>query len=227
MTRVDILETLQSRINHRFADIKRLEKAVTHSSAGGTYNYERLEFLGDRVVGLALAETLFTLFPDEKEGDMAKRHAALVQGKTLAKIAREIGLGDMMQLSDAERAAGGANNDNILADGLEAVIGAVYMDAGFDACARVIAHLWGDRVQTMRRPPQDAKTALQEWAQARGLSLPAYELVGRSGPDHAPIFEIKVTVGDYPPWAAKGTSRRAAEKLAAAMLLAHLEELEN
>jgi ribonuclease-3 len=177
-------------------------------------------------VGLALAHTLFKMVPDENEGDMAKRHAALVQGKMLAKIAREIELGDMMQLSDAERAAGGANNDNILADGLEAVIGALYLDGGFDACQQAIEKLWGDRVKTMRRPPQDPKTAIQEWAQARALALPSYELVGRSGPDHAPIFEIRVTVGDYPPWSAKGTSRRAAEKLAAAMLLAHLEELE-
>ena len=222
----EILDDLQNKIGHRFADVKRLEKALTHSSAGGTYNYERLEFLGDRVVGLALAHTLFKTFPDENEGDMAKRHAALVQGKMLARIAREIGLGDMMLLSDAERTAGGANNDNILADGLEAVIGALYIDAGFAPCQSAIEKLWGDRVRTMRRPPQDAKTALQEWAQARALALPLYELVGRTGPDHAPVFEIRVKVGDFPPWAAKGTSRRSAEKLAAAMLLAHLEELE-
>jgi ribonuclease-3 len=132
----------------------------------------------------------------------------------------------MMQLSDAERTAGGADNDNILADGLEAVIGALYIDAGFGPCQAAIERLWGDRVRVMRRPPQDAKTALQEWAQARALALPSYELVGRTGPDHAPIFEIRVKVGDFPPWSAKGTSRRAAEKLAAAMLLAHLEELE-
>lgn len=217
---------LQDDLGYRFKDIKRLEKALTHSSAGGTYNYERLEFLGDRVVGLALAHTLFKMFPDENEGDMAKRHAALVQGKTLAKIAREINLGAIMQLSEAERTAGGANNDNILADGLEALIGAMYLDAGLPECQAAIEKLWGDRVKVMKRPPQDPKTALQEWAQARSLALPSYELVGRSGPDHAPIFEIRVKVGDFPPWAAKGTSRRAAEKLAAAMLLAHLEELE-
>ena len=218
---------LQDDLGYHFKDIKPLEKALTHSSAGGTYNYERLEFLGDRVVGLALAHTLFKTFPDENEGDMAKRHAALVQGKTLAKIAREIDLGAIMQLSEAERAAGGADNDNILADGLEALIGALYLDAGLPACQAAIEKLWGDRVKVMKRPPQDPKTALQEWAQARTLALPSYELVGRSGPDHAPIFEIRVKVGDFPPWSAKGTSRRSAEKLAAAMLLAHLEELES
>ena len=218
---------LQDDLGYHFKDIKPLEKALTHSSAGGTYNYERLEFLGDRVVGLALAHTLFKTFPDENEGDMAKRHAALVQGKTLAKIAREINLGAIMQLSEAERAAGGANNDNILADGLEALIGALYLDAGLPECQAAIEKLWGDRVKVMKRPPQDPKTALQEWAQARTLDLPSYELVGRSGPDHAPIFEIRVKVGDFPPWSAKGTSRRSAEKLAAAMLLAHLEELES
>lgn len=220
------LVVLQDRLGWRFAVAERLEKALTHSSVGGTYNYERLEFLGDRVVGLALADTLFRLFPDENEGDMAKRHAALVQGKTLAKIAREIDLGAVLQLSDAERAAGGADNDNILADGLEALIGALYLDAGFTVCQRAIERLWGERVQVMRRPPQDPKTALQEWAQARGLALPHYELAGRSGPDHAPLFEMRVTVGPYPPWTARGPSRRAAEKLAAGMLLAHLEELE-
>lgn len=223
----EALAGLQEQLGYQFKDSKRLEKALTHSSAGGAYNYERLEFLGDRVVGLALADTLFRMFPDENEGDMAKRHAALVQGKTLAKIAREIGLGAIMQLSEAERAAGGADNDNILADGLEAVIGALYLDSGLPACQAAIEKLWGDRVRVMKRPPQDPKTALQEWAQARSLSLPMYELVGRTGPDHAPIFEIRVKVGDFPPWAAKGTSRRAAEKLAAAMLLAHLEELES
>lgn len=221
------LEAIQGHLGHRFTDQKRLEKALTHSSAGGTYNYERMEFLGDRVVGLVLATALFKMFSEEREGDLAKRHAALVQGRTLAKIAREIGLGDLMQLSDAERAAGGAENDNILADGLEALIGALFLDAGYDACRAAIEKLWGDRVKIMRRPPQDPKTALQEWAQARSLSLPSYELLGRTGPDHAPIFEIRVKVGDYPPWAAQGTSRRSAEKLAAAMLLAHLEELEN
>lgn len=223
----DALGMLQDHLGYRFTDGKLLEKALTHSSAGGAYNYERLEFLGDRVVGLALAHTLFKTFPDENEGDMAKRHAALVQGKTLAKIAREIGLGQIMQLSEAERTAGGENNDNILADGLEALIGAMYLDGGLPACRDAIEKLWGDRVKVMKRPPQDPKTALQEWAQARSLALPGYELVGRSGPDHAPIFEIRVKVGDFPPWAAKGTSRRAAEKLAAAMLLAHLEELES
>lgn len=223
----DALTKLQDQLGYHFKDVKRLEKALTHSSAGGTYNYERLEFLGDRVVGLALAHTLFKMFPEENEGDMAKRHAALVQGKTLAKIAREIGLGAIMQLSEAERAAGGANNDNILADGLEALIGALYLDAGLVESQAAIEKLWGDRVKVMKRPPQDPKTALQEWAQARSLALPYYELVGRTGPDHAPIFEIRVKVGDFPPWAAKGTSRRAAEKLAAAMLLAHLEELES
>jgi ribonuclease-3 len=224
--KTDYLKPLEARIGHEFGRPELLYKAMTHSSVGRGENYERLEFLGDRVVGLALAHTLFKKYPDENEGDLAKRHAALVRGKLLAEIARDIELGKYMKLSDPERAAGGAENENILADGLEALIGALYLDAGFEKCQDVIENIWGRRVDIMRRPPQDPKTALQEWAQARGLSLPAYEMVDRTGPDHAPIFEIRVNVGDFPPWAAKGTSRRAAEKLAAAMLLAHLEEIE-
>lgn len=220
-------EALQQRLGHEFAEKELLYRALTHSSTGAARNYERLEFLGDRVVGLAIAHALWTLFPKDSEGDLAKRHAALVQGKMLARIAREVDLGRSMQLSSAERAAGGAENDNILSDGLESVIGAIYVDGGFAAAVKVIEHLWGDSVHTMKRPPQDPKTALQEWAQARGLPLPEYELAGKSGPDHAPAFVIKVSVAGYPPATAKGSSRRRAEKDAAGTLLAHLREMDS
>jgi ribonuclease III len=174
-----------------------------------------------------IAHILWETFPDESEGDLAKRHAALVQGKMLAKLARLVKLGDAMQLSDAERAAGGSENDNILADGLEGVIGALYIDGGLEPAKNVITRLWGNSIHIMKAPPQDPKTALQEWAQARGLPLPVYELMGKDGPDHAPTFEIKVTVFGYPPWSSRGSSRRKAEKDAAAMLLAHLKEMES
>lgn len=221
------LITLQEICGYRFKDQQLLVNAMTHSSYDGPENYERLEFLGDRVIGLAIAEKLYKTFPEDKEGNLAKRHAALVQGKMLARIARRLKLGKVMMLSDAERAAGGAENENILADGVEALIGAMYLDSDMKTCCEVITHLWGNSIHTMKRPPRDPKTALQEWAQARGLPLPHYELVGRDGPDHAPIFEMSVSVEGYPSWSSKGKSRRTAEKDAALMLLAHLEEIED
>lgn len=216
---------LQKRIGYQFADQGLLARALTHSSLGGDSNNERLEFLGDRVLGLVIAELLCEIYPNDSEGDLAKRHAALVQGKILTRLAREIDFGGAIQLSDAERSAGGGNNDNILADGLEAVIGGIYLDGGLDPCRNTIRHLWQDSVKNMTQPPQDPKTALQEWAQGRGLPLPEYELVGREGPDHAPKFRIRVIVSGYPPATAAGTSRRKAEKESAAILLAHLQEM--
>lgn len=220
------LEILQDKIGYQFNNQERLVKALTHSSTGSGTNYERLEFLGDRVVGLVMAHILFEEFPEENEGDLAKRHAALVQGKTLARLAREIDLGASMQLSDAERASGGADNDNILADGMEGLIGALYMDAGLEISHKILKTLYGDSVYVMLKPPQDPKTALQEWAQARSLPLPNYELVGKEGPDHAPTFAVRVSVQGYPPWTCQGPSRRVTEKQAAGMLLAHLNEID-
>ena len=223
----EFLQELQDNLGYHFKRKELLEKALTHSSTGAEQNYERLEFLGDRVVGLVVAHMLWEAFPGEPEGDLAKRHAALVQGKMLADIARLIGLGKSMQFSEAERASGGAENENILADGVEGVIGAMFLDGGLDVCHETIKKLWGNSIYIMRAPPQDPKTALQEWAQGRGLPLPKYELIGRDGPDHAPTFEVQVTVESYPPWVSKGASRRKAEKEAAAMLLAHLKEIES
>lgn len=226
MNEQDSIEIIQTKIGYRFSDQALLKKALTHSSAGEKYNYERLEFLGDRVLGLVVAHILFDAYPDEAEGDLAKRHAALVQGKTLALVAEKIGLGEIMFLSDSEKAGGGTQNRNILADGMESVIGALYLDSGLDVCMRVIRDLWSDLFETMTSPPQDPKTALQEWAQGRGLPLPQYDLVGREGADHAPVFEIRVTVEGRPPCTAKGPSRRKAEKDAARKLLAVIIEQE-
>lgn len=214
---------LEDRIGHSFKQPELLRDALTHSSVGSARNYERLEFLGDRVLGLAIAQILYQAYPQENEGDLAKRHAALVQGKTLAKIAREMDLGNVMIFSDAERGAGGADNDNILADGLEAVIGALYLDAGFAFSSALIGRFWNEAVKTMSAPPQDAKTALQEWAQGRGLPLPLYEIAGREGPDHAPVFDVRVSVQGFAPVSARGSSRRGAEKDAASQLLAVLQ----
>ncbi len=218
---------LQKIIGYDFKDAGKLKAALTHSSTGSEHNYERLEFLGDRVLNLIMAQELYERFHEESEGDLAKRHAALVQGKVIARVARRIDLGPALHLSGAERAAGGADNDNILADSIEALLGALFLDAGLDECRRVILDLWSEDVQTMDRPPRDSKTALQEWAQARSLSLPVYTLISREGPDHAPLFEIEVRVEGHPPTRCRGASRRKAEKEAAAMLLTHLEEMDS
>lgn len=219
------MEKIEALISYQFRDRAWLRDALTHSSAGLSRNYERLEFLGDRVLNLIMAQALFERFPGEAEGDLAKRHAALVQGRMLAQIARQLELGALIQLSEAERGAGGAENDNILADSVEAILGALYLDGGLLECDRVVRNLWGDSIHVLIRPPRDPKTALQEWAQGRGLPLPVYEAVGRDGPDHAPIFEVEVSVEGAPPTRAKGASLRKAEKEAAAMLLTHLEEM--
>ena len=218
-----LLDEFQKRFGHKFDDSGLFHLALTHASTGADRTYERLEFLGDRVLGLGVAEILYEEFPDEAEGDLARRHAALVSGATLAKLADKIRLGEVLKLSEGERAGGGAKNENILADVMEALIGAIYLDNGIAPCKTVIAVLWKDILHTMDTPPRDAKTALQEWAQARGLPLPKYEMIARSGPDHAPQFTITVTVDGFAPLSAEGSSRRAAEKNAATLLLDKIE----
>ena len=206
------LKTLEDKIGHQFKNPALLNEAVTHSSTGEESNYERLEFLGDRVVGLVIAEQLYARFPDEPEGHMAKRLAALVQGEMLASIAQEMDLGAYINFSDAEEAAGGAQNDNILADVFESIIGALYLDAGYEACQTVLLKLYDGRFDQMKAPPQHPKTSLQEWAQGQSFALPEYEITAQDGPDHAPEFEITLSVEGYPPMSARGRSRQQAEK---------------
>lgn len=218
----DLIEELTGR---RFSNPALLRAALTHSSAGNVENYERLEFLGDRVLGLAVAELLYTAFPLESEGALAKRLAVLVQASTLARIARErLDLGSALIVSGGVRGAGtSSDNENILADSLEALLGALYLDSGIAPCLTFVRTLWKDAVLADSTPPRDPKTALQEWAQGRGLPLPAYDLVCREGPDHAPLFKIRVQVEGLPPREASGSSRRAAEKAAAQTLLDLIE----
>jgi ribonuclease-3 len=213
------LVLMEATLGHLFADPDLLRAALTHASAGGLRNYERLEFLGDRVLGLAVADLLYETFPDEPEGPLAKRLAALVQRSVLAEVAGALDVGERVLLSAAERAAGGATNENILADTMEAILGALYRDAGYAPCAALVRRLWGARVQAALPPPEDPKTALQEWSQARGLGLPVYTLVGREGPDHAPVFTLQVEVCGHSPVVASGPSRSRAEKAAAQSLL--------
>ncbi len=210
---------LQDVIGYSFKDESLLQTALTHSSTGHDENYERLEFLGDRVLGLAIASLLFKKFPNENEGDLAKRLAFLVQGETLAKLSSQISLGDYIIFSDAERDAGGAKNDHILADVFESVIGALYLDGGFAPCYTLIETQWEGVLEVMKKPPQHPKTEIQEWAQAQGLPLPHYDIIGQSGLDHAPIFEIQLTVKGHAPISAKGRSRAEAEKLVAEIFM--------
>lgn len=205
-------EKLESILNHTFDTPALLKMALTHSSVGGPTNYERLEFLGDRVLGLVVAKLLYARFPNEQEGDLAKRLAALVQGTFLAQIAREIELGQHIDFSEAEASSGGQDNENILADVFEAVIGALYLDGGFEKCEAVITKLWDGKLEMMIKPPQHPKTQLQEWAQGQGLTLPTYEIVAQTGPDHAPEFEVKVSVEKHGSLTAVGRSRQLAEK---------------
>ena len=216
------LKALQPVLGHEFEHTVYIERALTHASMHQTTNgldYERLEFLGDRVVNLIIADLLFHEFQDEREGELAKRHSALVRTETLAKIAVELSLGDYVQLSDAERRAGGAENNNILADLTEAVTAAIYLDGGYAAAEKFLKRAFGDRLQKMAEPPRDPKTTLQEWTQAEGLGLPVYEIAEQSGPDHAPDFTVRMIVSGHDAVEATSNSKKRAEKEAARAFL--------
>jgi ribonuclease-3 len=191
------------------------------ASRGG---YERLEFLGDRVLGLVIADLLWRRFEHEPEGDLTRRLTHLVRRDALARVAAMIGLDRHLLLSPAEAAAGAAKNPGILADVLEAVIAAIYLDGGFAAAVAFIERFWEPLIAEMEAPPRDPKTTLQEWAQGRGLPLPDYQLVATSGPDHAPQFTVAVRVSGHDAASATASSKRAAETAAAAALLARLNE---
>lgn len=217
-------QELQDAVAYTFRDPRLLERALTHSSTGGPMNYERLEFLGDRVLGLVMAHIVFETFQDENEGGLAKRHAALVQGRALAEVAIAHDLGDFITMSESERGSGGAEKETILADALEALLGAVYLDGGLEPVESLIRRMWGDAIHTLSEAPQDPKTELQELVQSKGLPLPVYEISGRSGPDHAPQFEIRLNVKGFDPVTAQGPSRRQAEKAAARFMLDRLKK---
>jgi ribonuclease-3 len=220
------LDDLQRILGYQFKDPQLLKIALTHASTGEEQNYERLEFLGDRVLALVIADFLYHKFPKEEEGDLAKRLASLVQGQTLATLSSRISLGDYIAFSQSEREAGGAENDHILADVFEALIGALYVDGGFEPCRQLIEAHWQDVFFTMKTPPQHPKTEVQEWLQAKGLPLPIYDIVGQSGPDHAPIFSVQMNVKGYEPIIGEGRSRSEAEKIAARDFLRLIKESE-
>ncbi len=218
------LADLEKRLGHVFDDRDLIGQALTHSSAtrNRSHSNERLEFLGDRVLGLVIAEMLLDRFPDEDEGALGYRLPALVRRESLARVGEAIGLAEHIVMSDGEEETGGRQKEGVIADACEAVIGALFLDGGLQAAGRFIGVHWEQLIGEDLTPPKDPKTELQEWAQAASLPLPVYETIGRHGPDHAPTFTVSVSVADGEPESGVGTSKQAAEQAAAQALLARL-----
>ncbi len=212
---------LQETLGHVFADQGLLTTALTHMSAEGPRleSYQRLEFLGDRVLGLSVADMLFARYPQAEEGDMSRRLADLVRKETCAEVALAWNLGAFMRLGDGEILAGARKNKAILADACEAIIGAVFIDGGYEAARGLVERAFGERLLKPVRPLRDAKTALQEWAQGQGYQTPTYTERGRSGPDHAPVFRVAARINGLADAEAQGTSKRLAEQAAAEAFL--------
>jgi ribonuclease-3 len=220
------LLAFQGRIGHVFKRPELLVRALTHSSISGPnrVSNERLEFLGDRVLALTMAEALQAADPSATEGQLAPRLNALVRLETCAEVARDAGLGEALKLGRSEMISGGRRKDALLGDALEAVIAAVHLDAGFDVARAMVLRLWGDRVARISDlDARDAKSALQEWAQGRGLVPPTYLELERSGPDHQPMFTVQVTIEGKGEAMATAGTKRAAEQTAARQLLEQLE----
>lgn len=206
---------MKPRFPHRFRNEGLYEQALTHRSAA-RLNNERLEFLGDSLVNMLVAELLYETHPRADEGVLTRLRAQLVRGSTLAELARELELGDALVLGSGELKSGGFRRDSILADALEALIAATYLDAGWDACRDVVRSLYRSRIATLGVSEKDPKTRLQEFLQANGLPLPLYELVASTGEEHAKLFDVECVVADPPlRQPGHGTSRRAAEQMAA------------
>jgi ribonuclease-3 len=214
---------LEDRIGYKFADAALLERALTHISAlsGGNRanSYQRLEFLGDHVLGLVISDMLYRAFPRANEGELSRRLSDLVRKETCADVARAMELGPALKLGSSESNAGGRLRTTILGDACEALVGAVYLDGEYKAAEEFVARFWKERMLTPLRPLRDPKTMLQEWAQARGLPTPAYREVARTGPHHKPKFSVTVVLPDRPPAEGIGNSKRAAEQAAAAAML--------
>jgi len=239
-----VLSRLSGILGHDFTNPDLLTEALTHASAaprgklrgtggraggrragpGAPRGYERLEFLGDRVLGLIIAELLWRRFPDEAEGALTRRHTQLVRREALAEVAKAIDLSSAIIMSAGEHGAGTRDIPGILADVCEAVIAALYLDGGLAAAAGFIHRHWERLIEADTTPPRDPKTALQEWAQARGRKLPLYETVRVDGPPHDRRFTIAVSVEGLPSESAAGPSKRSAEVMAAAALLARIAE---
>lgn len=223
--------TLETQLGYAFKDRALLHRALTHASvqsqnanADRLNNNERLEFLGDRVLGLVIAEMVNEYFAEAREGELARCYNLLVRGETCAKVAREIGIGPHLILSESEAGTGGRDKVTILADACEALLGGIFLEGGFKAAREVVRRHWQPHLERLPTATVDAKTALQEWAQAQGMSLPVYRELAREGPDHAPWFTAEVRIigrrkADLRTAEGRGANKRAAEQAAAAALL--------
>lgn len=202
-------------------DLAAFERALTHGSQAAA-NYERLEFLGDRILGLTIAEWLFERFPNEAEGALSRRLNALVTGPVCAAIARELGVAAHLRLGKQAREDGASDSDNVLGDVMEALIGAYYLHSGFEPARTFVRKSWDGHIDAQRQAPKHPKSALQEWAAAQNRRTPEYEIVDRSGPNHAPHFTVKVSIGKMAEATGEGSSKGTAETAAAAALLEKL-----
>jgi ribonuclease-3 len=221
------LDTLQAAVFHKFSDPSILRKSLMHrsniaASAKGAGHNQRLEFLGDRVLGLVVATLLYEVFPEEDEGALARRYAGLVSRAGVVAVAQQIMLTDYLELPESSEGTSLRYLDSTLEDACEALIAALYLDGGLEAARQFVHHYWMPMLNALPEPPKDAKTALQEWAQSQSLPLPAYREVGRHGPAHAPLFEVEVTIADAHRARAQGSTKKAAEQLAATNLLESL-----
>ena len=227
MKKSESIRFFEQRLGYEFSDVSLLIEALTHSSIASESrkDNQRLEFLGDRVLGLVMAEALLEIVQFASEGTLAPRFNALVRKEACAEVARHIDLGGVLKIGRSEMLSGGRRKDALLGDGMEAVIAAIYKDGGFEVAKRTITELWGDRIKNVKGDARDAKTMLQEWAQARGQNPPKYEIMSQSGPDHAPEFLVKVLLDSGETADATAGSKRQAEQMAAKSLLQTMGEL--
>lgn len=218
------IDALERRLGYSFASREGLLRALTHRSAvpadtAAHQSYQRHEFLGDRVLALVIADMLFQAYPKSEEGDLARRLNQLVRRETCAEVAVDLDLGEAVRLGPGERQSGGRRKEAILGDVTEAVIAAIYLDGGFDPARAFVERNWRGRMEALSGPLRDPKTTLQEWAQGRALPTPIYEQTDRSGPDHAPVFTVKVRIRGLSDGEGRGKSKREAEQAAAQMVL--------
>ena len=213
----------EAAIDYAFKDAKLLHRAMTHRSAAqgksAEWSNERLEFLGDRVLGLVIVEALMLRFPTAREGELAPRLNAIVSRAACATVGAALGLGEYLIVDKSERANGGAAKPSLLANAAEAVLGAVYLDGGLKKAEKFVLKHWADLLKANSEAPRDPKSALQEWAQGSGLAAPTYRHDGRTGPDHGPIFTVTVLVAGHAPVSASGPSKQHAEREAARAML--------
>ena len=227
MKKSEAIRSFEQRLGYEFSNLSLLVEALTHSSIASDFrkDNQRLEFLGDRVLGLVMAEALLEIDQTAPEGTLAPRFNALVRKETCAEVARQIELGGVLKIGRSEMLSGGRRKDALLGDGMEAVIAAIYKDGGFEVAKTIIINLWGDRIKNVKGDARDAKTMLQEWAQARGQNPPNYEVISRSGPDHAPDFLVNVILASGETSEAMAGSKRQAEQMAAKALLQKIGEV--